>query len=314
MLDELSKSSLSEVSSIMDDFRRLLVENRRKNQLNSTSSSVPSSSSLSPSFRSESKEIEETCTPLEAANRKLTKISISFDSQSYNSHLAGFQGSKLDKAEFDVLLRRCLNINLRKVELDALFANMDADGSLLIDGVEFIRYFFHLGNEARWKILIDTKEIQTKRVENMKKRRVAEELRIKEWEAAQITKFKDSDYMTAMMKLKEAAFRWDPSNHIDSLFTQGFEAFLTPYQFKQQIDKSFGIKLTGAEIGSLVSEFSTREGDCCVDGYLFLKRFSSLQRVGWHEHEQQFDVFRKLKQRTLKMGQNPHILPKMLGR
>ncbi len=138
--------------------------------------------------------------------------------------------------------------------------------------------------------------------------------------------------MTAMMKLKDAAFRWDPSNHIDSLFTQGFEAFLTPYQFKQQIDKSFGIKLTGAEvkalfqfisgfltinspqIGSLVSEFSTREGDCCVDGYLFLKRFSSLQRVGWHEHEQQFDVFRKLKQRTLKMGQNPHILPKMLGR
>lgn len=177
MLDELSKSSLSEVSSIMDDFRRLLVENRRKNQLNNTSSSAPSSSSLSPSFRSESKEIEETCTPLEAANRKLTKISISFDSQSYNSHLAGFQGSKLDKAEFDVLLRRCLNINLRKVELDALFANMDADGSLLIDGVEFIRYFFHLGNEARWKMLIDTKEIQTKRVENMKKRRVAEELR-----------------------------------------------------------------------------------------------------------------------------------------
>lgn len=76
-------------------------------------------------------------------------------------------------------------------------------------------------------------------------------VRIKEWEAAQITKFKDSDYMTAMMKLKDAAFRWDPSNHIDSLFTQGFEAFLTPYQFKQQIDKSFGIKLTGAEVKAL---------------------------------------------------------------
>lgn len=51
-----------------------------------------------------------------------------------------------------------------------------------------------------------------------------------------------------MMKLKDAAFHWDPSTHIDSLFTQGFEAFLSPYQFKIQIEKSFNIKLTGAEV------------------------------------------------------------------
>lgn len=73
-------------------------------------------------------------------------------------------------------------------------------------------------------------------------------IRIKEWEAAQIKKYSDNDYMTAMLKLKEAAFRWDPTNHVDSLFVQGFEAFLTPYHFKQQIEKSFGIKLTGAEV------------------------------------------------------------------
>jgi hypothetical protein len=56
-----------------------------------------------------------------------------------------------------------------------------------------------------------------------------------------------------MQKLKEAAFKWDPSNHIDALFIQGFEQYLTPYQFKQQIDKSFGIKLTGAEVSSLTT-------------------------------------------------------------
>jgi hypothetical protein len=183
-LDELSKSSLSELSTVMDDFRKLLVENRRKNNqvLFGGSSSVSSSSLESPSaisFRSSTKdgEEDEQIAPLEAANRKLTKISISFDSQSYNNHLAGFQGAKLSKAEFEILLRRCLNINLRKAELDALFENMDADHSTLIDGVEFIRYFFHLGNEARWKMLIDTKEIQSKRLENMKKRRVAEQQR-----------------------------------------------------------------------------------------------------------------------------------------
>lgn len=244
-LDELSKSSLNELSSVMDDFRKLLIENRRKNGLSESSASSVSSAPL----KSESAEYE-GLTPLEIANRKLKKISVSFDSQSYNSHLAGFQGAKLTKPEFETLLRRCLNINLKKIELDALFDTMDADGSLLIDGVEFIRYFFQLGNEARWKMLIDTKEIQAKRKERMKHRRILEQQRIKEWEDAQIKKFSDKDYISAMVKLKEAAFNWDPSNHIDSVFTKGFEAFLSPYQFKIQIEKSFSIKLTGAEVSS----------------------------------------------------------------
>jgi len=76
--------------------------------------------------------------------------------------------------------------------------------------------------------------------------------RIKEWERSQIEKFSDTDYMSAMLKLKEAAFNWDPTNYIDSLTTEGFEAFLTSYQFKQQIEKSFGIKLTGGEVRRIV--------------------------------------------------------------
>jgi hypothetical protein len=171
-LDDLSKSSLTELSSVMNDFRRLLIENRRNNQFETSTISSENSSPL----RTESAEFQ-GLSPLEIANRKLTKISVSFDSQSYNSHLAGFQGAKLSKEEFDILLRRCLNINLKKPELDALFIDMDADKSLLIDGVEFIRYFFHLGNEARWNKLIDTKEIQAKRIERMKKRRVEEQQR-----------------------------------------------------------------------------------------------------------------------------------------
>jgi hypothetical protein len=51
-----------------------------------------------------------------------------------------------------------------------------------------------------------------------------------------------------MQKLSSAAFKWDPSNSIESLFTSGFEAYLSAYEFKLQIDKSFGIRLTGAEV------------------------------------------------------------------
>jgi hypothetical protein len=138
--------------------------------------------------------------------------------------------------------------------------------------------------------------------------------RIKEWEDAQIKKYTDKDYISVMMKLREAAFNWDPTNHIESVFVRGFEAFLSPFQFKLQIEKSFNIKLTGAEIGSLVAEFTTRDGDYCVDGYLFLKRFASIQRQQWEEHQRNIEIFRKLKEKTMEMGQNSQILPKSLGR
>lgn len=140
-LDELSRSCADEVS-VMSDFRRILLENRRKNQAHLSTNKAELSSQNS--FCSN---IIETSSQdaLTEANAKLTKISISFDSGGTNSHLAGFQGSKLNKKDFNTQLRRCLNINLRRIELDTLFARMDDDCSGLIDGVEFIRYFFGLG-------------------------------------------------------------------------------------------------------------------------------------------------------------------------
>jgi hypothetical protein len=51
-----------------------------------------------------------------------------------------------------------------------------------------------------------------------------------------------------MRKLEDAAFRWDHTNYIESMYVGGFEAYLTPYDFKQQIERSFRIHLTSAEV------------------------------------------------------------------
>jgi hypothetical protein len=150
-LDELSKSSIDEMSA-MTDFRRVLLENRRK--LKQSGSNVVSTKAI-PSLVDDDS-LDASVSPVDRADRKLAKVSISFDSGSYNSHLAGFSGAKLAKKEFGIQLRRCLNINLKKIEQDALFDKMDVDQSGEIDGVEFIRYFFALGTQARWQMQIDT--------------------------------------------------------------------------------------------------------------------------------------------------------------
>lgn len=267
-LDALSKSSLDEIGSSLSDFRKILLENRKKNQIllpgeRSRALPMPSSSGLDGDSMISSLQSggasgniqpyeEFTGEPVEIANQKLTKVSISFDALSYNSHLAGFAGAKLTKQEFETQLRRCINVNLKKVELDALFLQMDEDGSGLIDGVEFVRYFFRLGNEARWKMLMDTKDIRAKRAEEKKKRKIEEAEKLKKWEAEQVTEFTAEDYESAMHKLADAAFRWDPHNYIQCAAIAGFEAFLSPYEFKMQVERSFNLRLSGAEVRKIL--------------------------------------------------------------
>lgn len=252
-LDELSRSSLDEVSSVMTDYRKILMENRRANREPLFDSSLGGLDDASASFSLSAAGSTKTdplinLSSIERADHKLTKISISFDAKSYNSHLNGFQGSKLKKHEFETLLRRCLNIVLTKAELDALFAKMDVDGSGMIDGVEFIRYFFALGNAARWKMQLETVTIRAKKLEMMKRRRQEEEAKIKAWEASQIAKYSDEDRETALQKLQSLSITIDTLDDLDSLVLRGFSALLTPYQFKVQLSKAFGLRLTHAEV------------------------------------------------------------------
>jgi hypothetical protein len=210
-LSELSKSSLSEASIVMDDFRRILVENRRKNTLKYRQLTTPlvfrsqeeinestnefndsslnndnnnhssyteqprSSSSPTSPHRHTTTHLPPLPDPLTRANEALKKISINFDAGSTNSHLKGFEGAKLTKQEFYMLLKRCLNLHLHREEFDALFQCMDVDGSNMIDGVEFIRYFFHLGNEFKAALRQESREriykhmLQLKAIEEQKK-------------------------------------------------------------------------------------------------------------------------------------------------
>jgi hypothetical protein len=254
-LDELSRSSLDNVGSSMSDFRKILLENRKRNKLllpgerpRASDLSLSSSSSLSSVGVTETGTESLVSDPLSIANQKLTKVSVSFDALALNSHLAGFAGSKLNKSEFEIQLRRCINVNLKKAELDALFRCMDEDDSDMIDGVEFVRYFFKLGNEARWSIFMDTKNIQLKKEVDSKRRKEEDLARRKKWESEQITSFVDEDYESAMRKLADAAFRFDSSSYVDSVTISGFEAFLTPFEFKMQVERSFNLKMTGAEV------------------------------------------------------------------
>jgi hypothetical protein len=132
-LDELCKSSLSEFSAL-SQFRKQIINDRDR----------PSATEVKPKSPVQTK-----TDPLRSGNAKLTKFAVRYDSRRMNNDLAGFSGVVLDKAYFDYQLKRCLCVYLTPEELDALFEHIDTDKGGTIDGVEFLRYFFKLGADAR---------------------------------------------------------------------------------------------------------------------------------------------------------------------
>ena len=54
-----------------------------------------------------------------------------------------------------------------------------------------------------------------------------------------------------MAKLSEAAFRWDQNDHSGGSTVYCFEAYLTPFDFKQQLELSFGVRLSASEVDLL---------------------------------------------------------------
>ena len=116
-------------------------------------------------------------TPLESANDKLAKAAVRYTSTGTNNDLDGFAGIALTIKEFDTQLKRCLCIWLTPKELEELAIAMDGDGNGLIDGVEFVRYFFELGERCRELMRKEKVDCLQRRREFDKSRIIREEQR-----------------------------------------------------------------------------------------------------------------------------------------
>ena len=318
-LDELSKSSLDEFKAPMDEMRRILMRSRDHKPNASTVSSGARSFSASGDDengreRGPATTQDEENEDLRVAEMKLTKASLSFNPTGTSNVLIGFQGADLTMAELDSQLRRSLSIILRKRELEALFKCMDVDNSGTIDGVEFTRYFLQMGIDERKRHKMSVLR-KTWAAEAQEKARVeAEKARILAWQAEQIQAFTPADEESALQKLEEVALLWDSTSDINELKLRPFDMFLSTFDFKVQLTRSFGIHLTGAECGALLKRFITRGGQtACVNGNAFLKYFTKLKKDVRIRHKGHLQKLAAKKLKVRSMGQ-AEVISSNLGR
>ena len=193
---------------------------------------------------------------------------------------------------------------------------MDVDNSKTIDGVEFTRYFLRLGNEARANIRLQAAKIAEEQRRLDEERRIEEEIKQAQFEAAQVGDFTEEEADLAMLKLAEQAHLYDEKSFIDQIFLQYFECFLTPYEFKMQLSKSFHITLSSAELGALVKRFGTRDGKYCIDGQAFCIQFLQIHQKEILRHDRDMEKTFRLKKLLADRAKQLDIqlFPRALGR
>ena len=241
--------------------------------------------------------------PLESANSKLAKASVSYAPTTEFNILAGFQGQDLNEEEFNVQLKRCLQVNLTKKELFALFRSMDVDGSGLIDGVEFTRYFLTVGNIAREKVRLATLEKHKRDEFRNKQHAIEEAKRIQLWEKSQVSNESTEEHeQDVFKKLAKVALHWDNGSNVAAAKLAGFDAYLTPFEFKVQLESSFDLYLDKEEMGALCKRYRNRDGEHCIDGKAFLQSFSTLRRSSRVQHVKELKKYANRKKKVLNIG------------
>lgn len=191
--------------------------------------------------------------PLLTGNAKLTKFAIRHDSRRMNNDLEGFNGHSLNKEEFDYQLKRCLTIYLTREELDAVFEHIDADQSQFLDGVEFLRYFFRLGQDARHRIQADivataakTQAMKDVSEEEERQRMVEENCSFK-------IEYNADDTRTGMRKLCQYVARFHCT--LDCVEFRDITSFLAPLEFKAILEKLTTSRFTDREIAALLNKY-----------------------------------------------------------
>lgn len=213
----------------------------------------------------------------DSAFKKLTVAAKKYDKNHPGAmSLDGFVEKSMKPHVFREMIKRTFGVVLTPQELGACMHFFDPKKTQLVDSRKFLIYFLKLGIAER----------EADQRNSLAKLRADEAMRVREHEemlAAQWAKmelnltyeFTEADTVSALEKLSDAAFKFDPA----SPGPMGLTAFngkkMTPAVFKEMLRRTFNMKITAAELAALIAEFdkdNTKQIDCAD----FMVKFTTL--------------------------------------
>lgn len=176
--------------------------------------------------------------------------------------LHGFEPLYLRPKEVFVLIRNAFHVTLTPKELGCLIRLFDYEGRGLLDTTSFLLKFSRWGVEYRDAHRSDQIE-KSRAAQKMIHDRSIELVKAREDEIeSRVDKcFTNEDKESALLKLRVAAKSYR-KGHASSVALDGFSSVtMTPGVFSEMVKRTFGLDLTGRELGAVLSMFCLEDTD-----------------------------------------------------
>ncbi|CAM9332632.1 unnamed protein product, partial [Scytosiphon promiscuus] len=214
----------------------------------------------------------------DSAKRLLQRVATNWDPKK-KTPLLGFDCISLDPTQFKELFRRNFGVLLHPRDLGVLVSMYDKRGEERADSAEFLKDFWQIGRDGRERQARRRAQMARKLNARQKERvneRAERRSKIKEVALGEHTQDHVRSAIAKITEARRVAERYVVSR--DQGFRQLEEGgVMGPTMFREQLRTLFGVRLTRAEVGGLVSAFNLHR-DGMVDAKEFSFRFHALGR------------------------------------
>ena len=219
-------------------------------------------------------------TPLKTALEKVKKAARNYDRYRHGAALTNcFADYQMEAPEFRMQMRRAMGVDLSKKESEAILEDADKDGNGTLDGAEFLLMFFtmaHKEHSENMKVRKEEKEV-IRAMEKVKMAEQEEERAMKDVRCM-TRNFTEKDSKRVMQRLARHALEFDKMSEVGKRTSLAFSCILRPHELKEQLLKSFDMKVNKAELGALIAHFD-KDGDGDVSGAEFMVQFSRMGMI-----------------------------------
>lgn len=216
----------------------------------------------------------------ENALRKLQREASRYHSEHVSApDLSVFNGADMNVAEFREMVKRQMNLTFTYPELASLLPLIGSKtNKCCINTADFLNKFKSIG----WKERQKRRAVQLKLLAEQQRKLEEDKLLRRERLCRQMNDIVDYDFSqeemdSAVAKLTQAAYKYD-KNHPGSGSLEGFMGrSMEPGVFGKMLHKTFHVKLSGKELGAIISIYDA-DGNGEIDSAEFLSNFFFMQR------------------------------------
>ena len=173
------------------------------------------------------------------------------------------------------MVKRTFGLILDGGELGAIMSYFDPTKSGKVVCQDFLIHFLRVGQAERDKV--KTKNLEKIRSDEAERKQREADILAAQWAKTELKvdqKFSEKHKQSAILKLQEAAFKYDSQGSVN--ISAFYAKYLSAAVFREMLKRVFNLRISDEELAALISIYEHEEKENHIDCRVFMNDFTKL--------------------------------------